>query len=145
MQPYKFTVRYIPVSKNIADVLSRLVKSDQNKKMEEITDEYVKFVAQESTPSATTTREIERESASDSELKAIRECLINQQWHKLEYKEYLPIRGELCAIGMLVLRGTRIVIPEHMRDRVLEIAHEGHPGIVSMKSRLRCSMVAGNR
>ena len=64
MQPYTFTVMYTwPGSRNIADVLSRLVKSDPNKKIEEITDEYMNFVAQES--SAITTREIQRESASD--------------------------------------------------------------------------------
>ena len=43
------------------------------------------------------------------------------------------MRGELCAIGKLVLRGTRIVVPKELRSRVLELAHEGYPGIVAMK------------
>ena len=34
-------------------------------------------------------------------------------------------------------KGTRIIVPQELRDRVLQIAHEGHPGIVSMKKRLR--------
>ena len=84
-----------------------------------------------------TTREIERAAENDIELSAIRECLVHQQWNRIEFKEYLPIRGELCSIGKLVLRGSRIVIPKEMRNRILEIAHEGHPGIVAMKSRLR--------
>jgi len=29
------------------------------------------------------------------------------------------------------------VIPPSLRQRVLEAAHEGHPGIVAMKNRLR--------
>jgi hypothetical protein len=53
------------------------------------------------------------------------------------YKEYLPIRNELCAIGKVVLRGTRIVVPTILREHVLELAHEGHPGIVSIKIHLR--------
>ena len=57
--------------------------------------------------------------------------------HALELKEYLPVRGELNAIGKHVLRGTRIVIPKQLRCQVLELAHEGHPGIVAMKQRLR--------
>ena len=47
------------------------------------------------------------------------------------------MRGELSAIVKLVLRGTRIVIPKQLRCQVLELAHEGHPGIVAMKQRLR--------
>ena len=47
------------------------------------------------------------------------------------------MRGELSAIGKLVLRGTRIVIPKQLRCQVLELAHEGHRGIVVMKQRLR--------
>ena len=54
-----------------------------------------------------------------------------------EFKEYLPVRKELSAIKQLILRGTRIVVPNTMRDHVLKLAHEGHPGIVSMKQRLR--------
>jgi hypothetical protein len=139
MQPYKFKVRYIPGPKNIADALSRLIceneidRTDNTRKMED----YVRFVAIQSTPTAMTTREIERASEYDVELKAVRECLVNGQWHRIEYKEYLPIRNELCAIGKLVLRDTRIVVPIDLRERVLELAHEGHPGIVLMKTRLR--------
>jgi hypothetical protein len=48
----------------------------------------------------------------------------------------LPIWNELCAIGKLVLLGTRIVLPTILREHVLELAHEGHPGISSMKIRL---------
>ena len=37
----------------------------------------------------------------------------------------------------MVLRGTRIVIPQSLRQQVLAIAHEGHVGIVATKLRLR--------
>ena len=40
-------------------------------------------------------------------------------------------------IGKLVQRGTRIVMPETLRNTTLKIAHEGHPAIVLMKRRLR--------
>lgn len=138
MQPYTYTVRYIPGPKNIADSLSRLINEKQTSgDNKNVTEEYIQFVAQESTPVAMTTREIEIASENDPELRAVRECLVNGQWHRIEFKEYLPIRNELCAIGKLVLRGTRIVIPIDLREHVLELAHEGHPGIVAMKTRLR--------
>ncbi|XP_044163820.1 uncharacterized protein K02A2.6-like [Acropora millepora] len=50
---------------------------------------------------------------------------------------YTCIKNELCTIGKLVMRGDRIVIPNTLRKRVLEAAHEGHQGIVKTKSRLR--------
>ncbi|CAG2215581.1 unnamed protein product [Mytilus edulis] len=61
-------------------------------------------------------REIERASENDPELKAVRECLVHSQWHRIEFKEYLPIRSELCAIGQLVLR---------VRDRDSEQKEKG--------------------
>ena len=35
-----------------------------------------------------------------------------------------------------MMRGMRIVVPVSMRKRVLEIAHEGHQGVVNTKVRL---------
>ena len=52
------------------------------------------------------------------------------------------MRNELSAIGKLVLLGTRIVILEALREQILILGHDGHPGIVSMKRRLR-TMVYG--
>jgi len=45
------------------------------------------------------------------------------------------MRGDLNAIEKLVLRGTRIVLPKQLRCQ--ELAHEGHPGVVAIKQRLR--------
>ena len=45
--------------------------------------------------------------------------------------------GELCVIGQLVLRGTRIIIPSKLQPRTLALAHEGHLGVVGTKQNLR--------
>ncbi|KAK3797503.1 hypothetical protein RRG08_054535 [Elysia crispata] len=47
------------------------------------------------------------------------------------------MRDELCSIGYLVLRGTRIVIPKALRSKCIKLAHTGHLGIVGTKQRLR--------
>ena len=83
MQPYRFTVKYIPGPKNIADSLSRLLCAMPTSEHKDQTEEYVKWVAQELTPVALTTREIERASEHDHELKSARECLLNGKWHAL--------------------------------------------------------------
>ena len=86
MKPYKFSVKYIPGPKNIIDFLSRLLHPMSNSKEKNQTDEFVKWVAQESTPVALTTREIESASEKDPELQSIRECLLSGRWHDIEFK-----------------------------------------------------------
>ncbi|XP_053381935.1 uncharacterized protein K02A2.6-like [Mercenaria mercenaria] len=62
---------------------------------------------------------------------------IDEKIEQVVQSEYLIVKNELSAIGFLVLRGTRIVVPKELRTKILEAAHSGHPGIVSMKQSLR--------
>ena len=138
LQPYRYTVKHIPGKSNIADPLSRLqFFQESNSRSFVDTEEYVRFVAVNATPTALTTKEIEQASVTDEELSNLRKSIRFNRWHELKNKQYVLVKEELCLIGKLVLRGTRILIPQDLRDKVLHIAHEGHPGIVSMKRRLR--------
>ncbi|XP_033760746.1 uncharacterized protein K02A2.6-like [Pecten maximus] len=125
--------------RNIADSLSRLTKIGGNLESDTASDSgsYIRLVAQHSCTNALSTREIERESAKDPELTRVREHLRNNNWKKNEKKAYQLIKDELCVVGKLILRGTRIVFPESLREQVLKLAHEGHPGIVAAKRRVR--------
>jgi hypothetical protein len=55
---------------------------------------------------------------------------------------YYRVRDELSVVyeGRIVTRGCRTVIPAALRETVIQLAHEGHPGIVRMKSRCRESI-----
>ena len=88
-------------------------------------------------PKAITTREVEEHSHRDAELSGVRGCIREVVWNNKECVRYIPVKEELCVIGKVVLRGTRIVIPQSLRQQVLAIAHEGHVGIVATKLRLR--------
>ena len=138
MQPYKFKIKCAPGRKNIADPLSRLVSyNNVNSEHTQEAEEYVRFVAVSATPNTMTTREVEKASADDDELVKVRKCINGPSWDQLTRKQYLPCSSELCAIGQLILRGTKIVIPKKLRPSVLSLAHEGHLGIVGTKQKLR--------
>ena len=81
-------------------------------------------------------KEIERKSAEDSELTEVRHCIRTNDWDKGP-SSYKAVRNELTLLGKLVLRGTRIVMPKQLRKSTLELAQEGHMGIVKTKIRLR--------
>ena len=138
MQAFDYTIEYKPGSDNIADSLSRLscCHSQEGEKMRNVAEEYVRFIAQTATPNATTTRE-EEHSYGDAELCEVRWCIREGVWSNKECVIYFPVKEELCVIGKVVLRGTRIVIPQSLRQQVLAIAHEGHVGIVATKLTLR--------
>ena len=135
LQPYNYKVCCVKSRDNIADALSRLTKipASRNSRYD---DEYVRMVALESVPIALKIQEIEKVSADDEELQVVRGCLASGNWESA-LKSYVCVRNELTFIGHVILRGTRIVIPEKLRQRVLRLAHEGHQGIVKMKERLR--------
>ena len=50
------------------------------------------------------------------------------------FKFVLP---ELTVVDSLVLRGGRVVVPNTLQERIVNIAHEGHLGITKTKNLLR--------
>ena len=81
-------------------------------------------------------QEIEEASARDEEISMLRKCVQTNDW-TVGDPAFKAARNELTVVGKLVLRGTRLVIPQKLRKQVLELAHEGHKGIVKTKQRLR--------
>lgn len=135
LQPYDFTVKYVPGPQNIADTLSRLVQTTKETSRN-VAEEYVRNVAMYAVPIAVPIKEMEKESGDDEELTQIRQCIQNNEWNSSP-PAYKAVRTELCVVGKLVLRGVRIVVPRKLRRRVLDLAHEGHQGMVKSKQRLR--------
>ena len=135
LQPYKFRVQYVPGKQNIADSLSRFVDKKEVSGHDDV-EELIRFVAEASAPVAIPIKEIEKESATDPEISQLRECISTGDWDKAP-PQYKHVRNELSPIGKLVLRGTRLLIPRKLLERVLDLAHKGHQGLVKTKQRLR--------
>ena len=52
-------------------------------------------------------------------------------------RSFYELREDLSVISHCLLRGCRVVIPSSLRSRMLELAHEGHPGVARMKGKCR--------
>ena len=135
LQACDFKVIYRPGRTNIADSLSRLncgVHCDVGEHYD-----FVRAVVEKSVPSALTPAEIERVSAEAPKLNLIKECFKIGNWSKCYVPAYLHVKNELCTYGQLLLCGSRLVIPQVLQQNVLELAHDGHQGILKTKCRLR--------
>ena len=129
LQGFNFTVVYRPGKTNIADALSRLNSVESCDGGEKY--DFVKTIVENSVPVGLSPREIEEASYNDEELCQVKNCV------RCTLSSYVPIKDELCIYGEIFLRGTRIVVPRTLRDKVVRLAHEGHQGMVKTKYRLR--------
>ena len=138
LQPYSYTIKHVDGKTNVADYLSRSPLPIEQK--EEIcyqnTEEYIQSVVIGAIPSALTVQQVELVSSNDTELDQVRSALLSDNWSNVP-QSYRNVRSELSMCGQIVLRDTRIVIPLELHAQILSLAHEGHQGIVKMKSRLR--------
>lgn len=136
IQGYRFNVIYRAGKNNIADPLSRLLPD--NPAVISENDTYEKnliMLVQELTPKALLLAEIRKEIQNDPELKMLYDELLADRMPSS--KVFSHIKDELGVVDDIIIRGSRLIIPSSLRERTLQNAHEGHPGIVKMKDRLR--------
>ena len=142
-------VKYRPGMDNPADYCSRYpVSTGEPSRAEKVADEYINFIMENASPIAMNVEDIKRETLQDAELQKVAEAIHTGRWHKLlsnatrpnsPFKIYHQIRNELCTTPNrdIVLRGSRIVMPQSLRTEAIDLAHEGHQGLVKLKKLLR--------
>lgn len=137
LSSYNYRVIYKPGKQNIADVFSRLCKGDPDpQNFDEISDAWVCSVAEFSRPKAITMEVLEAESKRDEWIGRVKLALETNNWtDDLKKQEF--IKNEFCFCDNVLLRGTKIVIPESLRVKTLELAHIIHSGESAMKALLR--------
>ena len=150
LQPYQLTVHYRKGEGNPADYLSRHTSQriTAASREEKIAEEYVNYIALASTPKAMTVQEIEEATKADVTLQAVSKAIETGNWYEgtkessvdaAEFSAWQKVKDELTVAvnPKVILRGTRIAIPKKLQERVVNLAHEGHQGVVKTKSLLR--------
>ena len=100
---------------------------------------YVNYVVTCNKPNAVTKEQVQKATDEDPTLLALKGC-IHQGWigAKAEnLQAYKHVFSELAVVDGIVVKEDRIVVPETLRQRMIEIAHEGHQGQVRTKQLLR--------
>lgn len=129
----------MPGKTNPADVLSRLPLSNQPQgDLHDIAEEYVEAIVAYAIPRALSREEIKQASQDDPEIKCVIEAIRSGKWpDDKRLSVYRKVANELTSTDGILVRGTRIVIPNDLRKRTLDITHESHRGIVRLKQALR--------
>ena len=92
-------------------------------------------------------RIVTAKTSNDPTLCAVRQALQTDQWPASQaIAPFRALRHELSvwpypqSNDFVILRGEKLVIPETYVSEVLEMAHEGHPGLNRTKARLQESV-----
>ena len=135
MQNLDFEMIHIPGKTNMTDYMSRHPLPETG------TDRLEKYViATVQTEHAVVLDKIKEETAKDRELTKLAAAMKTGKWTKTDpdLKPYFDLRAELYMAEGLILRTNRIIPPESLRDRIIQIAHkQGHLGISKTKEMLR--------
>ena len=138
LSAYSYTIRFRPTQAHgNADALSRLPMPDTTP------------IGNPSDPSIFNLAQVEALPIDVSALSAATKAdpvlsvvlkFLRTGWPSAVPNEILPYwhkREDLSVEGDCLLRGTRVIIPTSLRPQILQELHQGHPGIVRMKSLAR--------
>ncbi|XP_057312279.1 uncharacterized protein K02A2.6-like [Hydractinia symbiolongicarpus] len=136
--PYDFIVQFRPGVNNPADYLSRSNPVQTLREDSKMADRYIHMVCNTSLPVALSLTTIQEATHRDPVLVKLKECL---------HKGHFPDKGavttfkrqrlHLSVSKEIVMCDNKIVAPEELKHRVIDLAHKGHQGIVRTKQRLR--------
>ena len=142
---YSFTLLYRPgQSLVIADMLSRAHRNDLLPSPPEITN-LSEFVDLLSEVSLVSSKEIAEATQKCGTLQSVIEKVQSNNWsHCVDTERpYFHIRDALTVNrtkdGNILMWNSRLVIPQSLRERILQLAHTGHPGVIKFKDLLRAS------
>jgi flagellar biosynthesis protein FlhB len=93
---------------------------------------------QNNIPRAIGKEELKKNVEEDPTLQRLSECIEKgRMGNSADIIAYRQFFSELTLVDGLIMRGERIVIPEKLQKHMIQIAHEGHQGIVRTKQMLQ--------
>ena len=138
LMPYNCQLQYRPGKDNPADSMSRHPKPvNFINETENLAELYANYVCSNAIPKAMTREEVKLETKLDPLLQKVVTAISLNNWTDPTVERYRRFQDELMVCDEVILRGNRIVLPESLHNRAIELAHLGHQGIVKTKQLLR--------
>ena len=134
--PYEVEFVYRPGRNehNPADYISRHPQTTSAR--ENAGEEYIAFLAKFAVPKAMTQDEVRAETQKDPQLQKVMQAVQTGQWTS-DISDFARFKDELSVHDGLVLRGHRLILPQSLQKRAIDIAHQSHQGIVKTKQLIR--------
>ena len=144
---FSYDVVYVPgKSQLVADALSRapvIAPMDVDTiELNEVIQEYSQSVLNSFPASKERLEEIRKKQEEDDTLKLVKEYCQSAWPRKVPVSllAYSSIQSELTVVEGLLIKGSRIVIPQSMYKEILQKLHEGHQGMVKCQRLARTSV-----
>lgn len=136
LQPYQFDVERVPGKTNVADALSRLVEKSQTAESFDDTNEKHLLFLLDSGMLEISLNDIESHAQDNEEIIRVKSSIETGFW-ETDLRRFECQSKELHVFGSLVYRNEQIVLPDTLRQKAIDAAHQGHVGVGSTKRILR--------
>ena len=154
VQGFQYEMKYLPGKQNPCDYQSRHPLSLDTYTEQQLEDMVIdrddelciNKIITDDMPDAVTLPMVQAATREDPVMQKLIECIRKGHIHNdPELKPYRQVFHELAYVNGVVLRGDRLVIPDTefmpgaggLRQMIIDLAHEGHQGMVKCKQLLR--------
>lgn len=140
LSQYNFTIKHRSGHTNIADYLSRQPPNGPTiqSENEHTAEEYINFLSKLAIPNGLTMERVATATKTDTTLQKLKAAIQKNETLTNDLSTFKNVQMELAVTtDGLIMRGERLVLPLSLQKEAVEIAHEGHQGIVRTKQLLR--------
>ena len=148
LQGYTFNLKHKPGKDNPTDYMSRhptqIPDPREQKEQQEaqLINHHINAIIRDDLPVAVTLEQMKTATGKDPTMQRLIQAIQTGYISNPDIQELMPyshVFNELSTVEGLVLRGSKMVVPESLRNQVVTLAHEGHQGIVRTKQFLRAT------
>jgi len=145
LQGYDFKVQYKPGKNNVADYLSRHPSRRLGSSKTEEVESYVNRIVENQCVNvveqleSVTKAELKDETIKCDEMQALSKAIQTGDFSDKRLSRYAvpEVREQLHKADNIIYRGSRLIIPVSLREKVVKIGHRGHQGRAKTKSLIR--------